>query len=307
MASLEVCFPPQEETEMAKRDNSRFSNAQLKEIGEIIGEALDGATESISNAAVEKLRKEIDAFRPHGWKRLIHTAREIAPLGFNVTLIIALLALTANSIYQANSKAAEHAQFEQKTSDRLDAIEATLRLMRAAQSPTAVLRELDTLKPHQLALNLPALQKVTEQPIATVNPSAETLKGVGGRLLLVNENAPDYWPTILRFIQFASAKFAPDAPPDMGPERAMQMSNVQGYLKLPPKIVVYLNGGIIADQVFTDDRIVFTDSPVYFRNVHFIRCAFQFPHDLLSPSQPLRNTSRELLASGIESTYIAGE
>jgi hypothetical protein len=262
----------------------------------------------------EEIEKQValavDPLKPRGWRKLFRIARELAPLGVTITaivaIILALAGITLAAISQAHTRVAQEAQFEQKTSDRLDALEATLREMRAAQTPSKVLKEIGALNPPQLAKNLSALQTVSQQPLGKVNSSPALLKDVATNLSLVNENTEGYWPAVLHFIQFASGQFAPNAPPPGGPSESVINS---GFVNTFPggtnHVIVKLDGAYLKNLTFVDSRIIFTNNPSALDNVRFVNCVFEFP-DVVDPAPSLKSASKDLLASGIQSAIVSG-
>jgi hypothetical protein len=90
-------------------------------------------------------------------------------------------------------------EFRTHTNDRLDTIESNLRTLLATQSPRKVLSELVKLPVGQLAKNLPALRKVSEQSPSEVGASPQQLKDVALNLSSVDQTAEDYWITTLKF------------------------------------------------------------------------------------------------------------
>ena len=198
----------------------------------------------------------------------------------------------------------------EETTKTLEDIQSNLRLLQASQAPKKILQELATLAPHQFIQNLAALRKVAEQPLAQVAPSAQVLREVAQRLRSINETAPDYWPTVLQFIRFASAGLSPDVPPP-GPPTTIVAGN-QGFGLVLPKVshgVVSLDGGYLGDDSsvtqFDHSRIIFTDHPVRMKNVLFTDCVFEMPISA-TPNQYLKDASRQLLASDLRSTKISG-
>lgn len=239
--------------------------------------------------------------KPHGLQRFFSWLKNwgLATVPFAVS--VSLLALAGAAWYQAFARIKEDTAFQTKTEDRLTAIEATLRETKASSDPKKVLQELATLDKPQLTANLPAVRRVSEQPIESVKPAPQLLKTVAANLSKVDENSEGYWPAVLKFISFASAGLANNAPPPGSPVNG-ELSNDIGLGNMPPGRV-YRLAGKIENITFTNSRIVFTDEPVYFRNVHFIGCAFDMP-DLSNPPTYLKATGQELLASGLTSATL---
>lgn len=173
-----------------------------------------------------------------------------------------------------------------------NSLEASLLAIRAPQDPQKVLQELGALQPKQLSGALLALQRITEKPITEFAPQPSTLRDVAAKLKLVNEATPDYWPTVLRFIQFASAGLSPNVPP---PGTAATITIV-GFVTLPEfkNCVAVLDGGDVGPTRFENRRVRFTQDPVHFLNVTFVNCVFEMP-DTASPRPYLKRASQILL------------
>lgn len=253
----------------------------------------------------EVVKEVVEQLRPTGARRVAAFILELGPAIAYVALVATLLATLVTALIYAFSRVEKEAIFETKTDDRLTGIEAQLRILTASQTPARVLQDISTLNEKQFAINLPALKKVVEQPATKVLPTPELLQDIGLKLQKVSESTKstnDYWLTVLQFIQFASASYAPKAPPPGSPVNVYLGNNHGAGISVPPGGVYQLSGEI-ANITFTNSRIIFTDQPVFLKNVRFINCAFEFPQ-ALSPS--LENTGQQLLASGIKTAYVAG-
>jgi hypothetical protein len=194
--------------------------------------------------------------------------------------------------------------FQTHTNDRLDSIEATLRNLQASSDPRKVLSELSTLSPKSLARNLPALLTVSEKPASQIKPPPAELRSVGNSLLHVNQTTPQYWPTLLQFVQFAS-NYSSKAPPPGGPVK--QLKNLQAdsfnAFKLQENFTYRLSGEILGIE-FRNDRIILTPD-VMLTNVRFINCAFEFEGGVDDAPKKIRDTGHMLLASGLEDARVS--
>ena len=174
------------------------------------------------------------------------------------------------------------------------------------RSPGATLQRLASLDSNHLGASLPVLRLVSEQPVSKVSPSPAELRAIAYTLSKVNPNSPDYWPTVLAFIQFASAHFGSNAPPPGTPVNGYIGHNriVGSVIRLPPHIVIELEDNYIEDETFTDSRIIFTGNPSVLKNVRFINCAFEF-RNIAQPSPYSKAAASQLLAAGIQTVSIA--
>jgi hypothetical protein len=234
-----------------------------------------------------------NANRVQGLGRLVRLLKEWS--GVSAAVAILLVALTQYTTYVEfrTTTGMRLATIE----TRLGSLEGGLRTLNAAQQPARVMKEIASLDVKQLAQNLPALQKVSEQPFEAVHPSSEALREVIFRLRVVNEDADGYWPAVAQFLQFVSSATS-DAPPPGPPDNVFDNVSMSGgmTIRTPTHAVVKL-AGIIEGLTFTDDRIVLAEG-VRLRNVHFVGCAFEIEgRPDPSPPPSVKQVTRELLAS----------
>jgi len=196
-------------------------------------------------------------------------------------------------------------EFRVHINDRLDSIEKQLLVLRASESPDKVFRELNSLSQNRFAQSLPALQRVVEHPFTEVKPPPAAINSMAKKLLQTDENSPDYWPTVLQFITFASAGLSPDVPPSGPPTTIIGRNRGPIHFGTISQQVVLLDGGELFDVHFSHSRIILTENPVKFYNVRFDDCVFEMPA-VYRPNEFLQNTSRTLLASGFKSAIISG-
>jgi hypothetical protein len=203
-----------------------------------------------------------------------------------------------------------HAEFRVETrtnlkniTARLENIEAQLLRVRAAEYPGRVLSEIVSLDQAAFTRALPALRRVAEQPVREVAPTAPVLVKVVGRLRQTPESAPEYWPSVLQFIRFASDGISPLAP-DTGPVNLAIRSNMGLSLRSLVGQRILLEGGELVDTRFERCRIKFTEDAVRMRNVVFVDCAFEFPTST-APGDYLRAAARLLLGSDLQTVRIA--
>ena len=157
-------------------------------------------------------------------------------------------------------------------------------------------------EPRTFAKALPALRKIADEPVSKVNPPRSTLREVAQKLLKVDTSTPDYWPTVLRFIQFASAGLTPDVPPPGTQPQFVSHSRMPpGSVAWPPMshTVIVLDGGEVSDLRADHSRIIFTRNPVKMTNVVFTDCVFEMP-SLDQPDPFLQQASRTILASDLK-------
>jgi hypothetical protein len=139
---------------------------------------------------------------------------------------------------------------------------------------------------------------IAEDCIEDVGPAA--LQEVALKLRSTNQNAPDYWVTVLQFIRFASAGASPNVPPPGIAEEIFSGNTGFGFSATYSDRRVLLDRGDGGDVKFIRCRIIFTRNPVRLRGVQFIDCVFDMPVTN-SPSPMLTQVATELLASNFKS------
>jgi hypothetical protein len=197
------------------------------------------------------------------------------------------------------------AVFRTHTEDRLKQIELKLGLQSSLQtSIDATLKQLANIDPIKFSESLPALRKISEQsPLIQYKLDPSTVHKVAEKLRQTNESSPDYWPTVLQFLQFASAGTEPPGVPP---------PNARGLLKTGPLTsatideegqVIILDGGRLENSTLVRCRIRFTENPVRMTNVRFIDCVFELPV-VAKPNDYLKKATKILLASNLQSVSI---
>lgn len=252
----------------------------------------------INTAISDAINAASATFKPSGWRKALSLLREWGVLTVIATIIVALLTLAATAFYQAVARVEKETRFQTKTEDRLGSIEAQLLELRASGSPKSVLKQINELDQQTFSKALPALRKVTEQPSAEVDATQPTLQDIAEKLRRTDEASPDYWPTVLQFLEFASALISPNAPPHGEPNAFLHGVSLHGQyaMSFPPHAVILFDGGEVENYTFRDCRIIFTEKTVRLKNVSFINCAFEMPITN-TPTPYLKSASQLLLAS----------
>jgi hypothetical protein len=138
----------------------------------------------------------------------------------------------------------------------------------------------------------------------------ETLQQIAQKLGRTPESSPDYWPTVLQFIQFASGSFvtSTDVPPPDA--RFSQMSNVtcsrSAHCFSGSHCAVVLDGGSIPNSIFDHCRIRFTNNPIGLAGTRFIDCIFEMPTNITQPTPYLKRSAKTLLASNLRQVTFPG-
>ncbi len=173
-----------------------------------------------------------------------------------------------------------------------------------ANRPALTLEQISYLDQKAFQHSLQQLRHVIEQssPAAVVDQA--TLTSLTGKLRQTDESATDYWPTVLRFLQFASFHMAPKVPQGEQPKALSEILSVgimRGIREFDKTIL--FDEGFLGNGSFTNCRIIFTQHAVQMQNVKFDVCAFEFPATD-APSPYLKKVSRILLSSDLGSISI---
>ena len=175
----------------------------------------------------------------------------------------------------------------------------------AAHPQTVLLKRISQLDLKTFGSSLPQLQQAIDQagPHATVDPA--TLAAITAKLRQTPESAPEYWPTVLRFIPFASSHMAPNAPPPGQKPRALSEIVSVGLMRgiREDRRTILFDDGDLGKGEFTNCRIVFTQHPVQLMHATFRHCAFELPATD-APSPYLQKVCRLLLSSDLDFVSI---
>jgi hypothetical protein len=222
---------------------------------------------------------------------------------------LALVGICVTAILYAVSDMRLNSEFRGATTAKLSSLEADFRELRAVQSSAKVIKEISALDRTEFAKNLPALREAMGQPASAAAAQPATLRDVAVRLRTVGEATADYWPTVLRFIQFASAGLSANAPPP-GTKATVIISGKVRSVNVGPggppgfeNCVAELDGGDLEATYFKNCRIRFTQNSVRLLNVSFINCVFEMP-DTADPTPYLKRASQILLASDLKNVSI---
>jgi hypothetical protein len=171
--------------------------------------------------------------------------------------------------------------------------------------PPLTLEQISSLDQKTFERSLPQLQQAMGQPSHPVAADQETLTAIAGKLRQTGESAPGYWPTVLRFIQFASSATAPKAPPPGQRPEILSEILSRGLMRgiRVAGITMLLDDGNLGNGEFTNCRVIFTQNAVQLRNATFKNCVFELPVTD-TPSPFIRKTSQLLLGSNLGSVSI---
>jgi hypothetical protein len=162
------------------------------------------------------------------------------------------------------------------------------------------LKQISSLDQKTFEHSLAQLRQVMEQPSPKPVADQQTLIAIAGKLRRTGESTPDYWPTVIRFIQFASSRMAPSAPPPGQPPRILSEILSVGLMRgiRVKGITILLDDGYLGNGEFTNCRIIFTQNPIRLTNAHFRNCVFEIP-TTDPPSPYIKKVSQILLSSNL--------
>jgi hypothetical protein len=174
-----------------------------------------------------------------------------------------------------------------------------------ANRQALTLEQISHLDQQAFEHSLPQLRQALEKENPKDGADQQTLITIAGKLRRADETTPDYWPTILRFIPFASSRMAKNAPPPGQQTRVLSdilsVGLMRGIREVGKSIL--LDGGYLGNGEFTNCRIIFTQNPVRLTNAHFKNCVFEIPITD-PPNAYIRRVSHILLSSNFSSVSI---
>jgi len=240
-----------------------------------------------------------EAQRRQGWGKLTGFIKDWSGAGGVVAIILFALLQWGG-----------YTEFKTRTGLRLDGIEGhldkidtTLLELRAAQAPDDVLHEVNGLDQAKFAKSIPALHVAVERPASRGKANRPLLSGIAEKLSKTNPATPEYWPTVLQFLQFASAGLAPTNVPPPNTPPILRSSNTRLAGNSFTGVTVLLDGGELLGTRFENCRVIFTDTPVTMRDVTFANSVFEFPVSSVPPPY-IQRASKLLLASDLKTASI---
>jgi hypothetical protein len=170
----------------------------------------------------------------------------------------------------------------------------------ASSSPQKAFSQIASLPQSDFSRVLPALREIASQPPSKVAASTASVLSVAKKLSSADRSSPEYWPTVLGFIQFASASLStPEhVPPPNGPYTVASNVRCTGVAHCieASNRSIELDAGSIPGSIFYNCRIKFTNNPVNPSGVRFINCVFEMPKES-APNDYLKSSAQILLAS----------
>jgi hypothetical protein len=182
-----------------------------------------------------------------------------------------------------------------------------LRRLGETESDVRAIKEYLALGGFHAFLNLPKSQSEKDLPqlrrslelagSTRVSVPAATIEQVRLRLADMNPASPDYWPTVVRFLQVATAGFSPKAPPSGQPHLTIAQLTATGTVS--GQTIELADGIRLENITFVNCRIIFTANPIEFHNVRFVDSAIDFNASGITPY--IQRASKVLLSSDLRS------
>jgi hypothetical protein len=171
--------------------------------------------------------------------------------------------------------------------------------------PLLTLQQISSLDQRTFENSMSQLRQAIENPSLKAGISQGTLAAITAKLRQTSETTPAYWPTALRFIQFASSWTAQNAPPPGQQTRVLSEILSVGLMRgiLEKGKTILLDDGYLGNGEFTDCRIIFTPNPVRLTHALFRNCVFEIP-TADPPNAYIRKVCRILVSSNLKSVSI---
>ena len=151
-----------------------------------------------------QLNLAVDAFRPHGWRKITHFLREWGLAASANAVPLALLGICVAVGIFAASGIKENTQFRTRTEDKLATIDGDIKAIRADLIKQGLLNHASMPLPDFRA-SLPdlgvALATAKQQDVKT---SPEVIDGIRQKLIASGTTAAGFWPTAAQFISYQS-------------------------------------------------------------------------------------------------------
>jgi len=228
-----------------------------------------------------EIQSAIGSLRPHGWRKAVSVLRELGILGAIITVIVALLGITAAAVYHAVADVREETALRTRTGDRLEKIESTLNLLTA-----------------QLAA-----QKYSTIPPKELKNHREELKDIRDNLAKARRDTPGYWPATFQIITLfskASSDIEKVAEQPEGSFDTIVNDQLGAVAPVENSRIVLKN--LIQGMIFKNSIVRF-DPSVRLVNDVFINCVFIFPA-AENPPKPLQEIGKTLLASDLSKVTL---
>jgi hypothetical protein len=167
------------------------------------------------------------------------------------------------------------------------------------------LRQISRLDQKAFEQALPQLQKAMEQSNPMSGTDQETVEAIAAKLRKTDESIPNYWPIVLKYLNWAYTNLGNGAEPPGVVSRALSdivsVGLMRGIREVNKSIL--FDDGSLGNGEFTHCRIIFTQNPVRLSNCHFRNCVFELPAND-PPNDFIKKVCRILLASNLREVSI---
>lgn len=272
-----------------------------------------GLTVALGKTTETRVREIVrEELKPSAVRRVFDNLRYWGLLAAIVSVILALLGMVITLGVFATNKLTQEADFRARTDERLKQLDESSRKLEekvqklevslSAFATKISLQNISALDKTQFAKALPELTKLKLPPTPQSRPSQEVLQTIATKLHETDPKSPDYWPAVLKFLEYATNSSQPQSRPAAGQAEFHTGQHTFDSLKVLNSHV-YLDGGRLIDTVFENSLITFTNEPVAMTNVRFINCRFEFPAST-SPDPYIKRAAQLLLTTSLDSVLV---
>jgi hypothetical protein len=254
-----------------------------------------------------QLTDAIEEFRPHGWRKVAHWAREWGITGAIIGAFFTLGAITLGALYQSYSHLEKEAEFRTKTTDHLVDIDNKLLVLQLSLSSTQ-----PTKSQNQAAVK----QLLADATARAVSISPAVIQEAGGTFVQAGLSDTGAWDTAMHFLNYRSFLTSIDVrsplppgtrlqhteyvlpksnflqqptvnaiggskAPDLPEVRELDAANPNESVAIGPSFLVIGTAPVVLDGlylkrvIFTDTHIIYKGGPLTMENVFFINCTFE--------------------------------
>jgi hypothetical protein len=258
-----------------------------------------------------QLTDAIEEFRPHGWQKLAHWAREWGIAGAIITTIVALVGITVGALYQSFSHVEKETEFRTKTTDHLVEIDKELLVLRISLSSAQ-----PTKSQNQTAVK----QLLADARERSISISPAVIQEAGATFVQAGLSDPGAWDVAMHLLNYKSFLTSIDVnsplppgiklehtqyilpkqnflqqptmnaiggskAPDLPEVRKLDAANPNESVALGPSFLVISTGSLMLDGlylkrvIFKDTHIIYKGGPLTMENVYFINCTFEIQQE----------------------------
>jgi hypothetical protein len=254
-----------------------------------------------------QLTDAIEEFRPHGWRKVAHWAREWGITGAIIGAFLTMAAITLGALYQSYSHLEKETEFRTKTTDHLVDIDNRLLVLQLSLSSAQ-----PTKSQNQAAVK----QLLADARARAVSISPAVIQEAGATFIQAGLSDPGAWDVAMHFLSYKSFLTSIDInsplppgtkleetqyilpkgnflqqptmnaiggskAPDLPEVRRLDAANPNESVALGPSFLVIGTSPVVLDGlylkrvIFKDTHIIYKGGPLTMENVYFINCTFE--------------------------------